>query len=126
MINQWEIISPLVDKINSIGTELEEIIVEQLIPKFNQIEKESDKTEVIKIITFHKLILVGLIRRTVLLTLNIQHTTWLENFVKLQDEYEELKSDLKIDLDNIDLKAGYDSIHTKSSILLDQAKRLAE
>lgn len=66
MINQWEIISPLVDKINSIGTELEEIIVEQLIPKFNQIEKESDKTEVIKIITFHKLILVGLIRQTVL------------------------------------------------------------
>ena len=66
MINQWEIISPLVDKINSIGTELEEIIVEQLIPKFNQIEKESDKTEVIKIITFYKLILVGLIRQTVL------------------------------------------------------------
>ena len=51
---------------------------------------------------------------------------WLENFVKLQDEYEELKSDLKIDLDNIDLKASYDSIHAKSSILLDQAKRLAE
>ena len=48
MINQWEIISPLVDKINSIGTELEEVIVEQLIPKFNQIEKESDKTEVTK------------------------------------------------------------------------------
>ena len=48
MINQWEIISPLVDKINSIGTELEEIIVEQLIPKFNHIEKESDKTEVTK------------------------------------------------------------------------------
>merc|ERR1712212_1355985 len=59
MINQWEIISPLVDKINSIGTELEEVIVEQLIPKFNQIEKESDKTE---------------------------HMAWLENFVKLQDE----------------------------------------
>ena len=48
MINQWEIISPLVDKINSIGTELEEIIVELLIPKFNQIEKDSDKNEVIK------------------------------------------------------------------------------
>lgn len=99
MINQWEVISPLVDKINSIGTELEEIIVEQLIPKFNQIEKDSDKNE---------------------------HTTWLENFVKLQDEYEDLKSDLKIDLDNIDLKAGYDSIHAKSSMLLDQAARLAE
>ena len=51
MINQWEIISPLVDKINSIGTELEEIIVELLIPKFNQIEKESDKNEVNKNIT---------------------------------------------------------------------------
>ena len=65
MINQWEIISPLVDKINSIGTELEEIILEQLIPKFNQIEKESDKTEVTKILTFHKLRLVGLTRRIV-------------------------------------------------------------
>ena len=54
MINQWEIISPLVDKINSIGTELEEIILEQLIPKFNQIEKESDKTEVSKIMTFYE------------------------------------------------------------------------
>ena len=31
-----------------------------------------------------------------------------------------------IDLDNIDLKAGYDSIYAKSSILLDQAKTLAE
>ena len=54
MINQWEIISPLVDKINSIGTELEEIILEKLIPKFNQIEKEADKTEVTKITTFHE------------------------------------------------------------------------
>ena len=52
MINQWEIISPLVDKINSIGTELEEIILEQLIPKFNQIEKEGEKTEVIRIMIF--------------------------------------------------------------------------
>jgi len=99
VINQWEIISPLLDKINSIGTELEEIISEQLVPKFNKIEMESDKN---------------------------QHTTWLENFVKLQDEYEDIKSDLMIDLDNVDLKAGYDSIYAKSSILLDQAKTLAE
>jgi len=98
-INQWEIISPLVDKISSIGVELEEIISEQLIPKFNKIERETDKN---------------------------QHTAWLEDFVKLQDEYEDLKSDLTIDLDNIDLKAGYDSIYAKSSILLDKAKTLAE
>ena len=45
-INQWEIISPLVDKISSIGVELEEIISEQLIPKFNKIERETDKNQV--------------------------------------------------------------------------------
>ena len=46
VINQWEIISPLLDKINSIGTELEEIISEKLVPKFNKIEMESDKNQV--------------------------------------------------------------------------------
>ena len=46
-INQWEIISPLVDKISSIGVELEEIISEQLIPKFNKIERETDKNQVL-------------------------------------------------------------------------------
>ena len=48
VINQWEIISPLLDKIGSIGTELEEIISEQLVPKFNKIEMESDKNQVFR------------------------------------------------------------------------------